>query len=213
MFSRCPTSLRLTLATLSRSLHTSTWTCGGIPTPTAPRVKRPSPYRLLLIHTFLSSFAPLHVAGWRLVSVPKTTSSQLSTISIRDSVDEEVRDVHVGMYREADHQPGDLQDRRLIRSYQFAQGRLGWQDCSQFISRICVEVQSEDVRLLTPYPSRPLPNPPFHFHHHSHPLTSLLSSFSFPLRCYSTTRPSSSPLVQNTHRTNPYPHLHPRLAM
>jgi hypothetical protein len=77
-------------------LRYNTTLCGTDP-PVQP--KRPSPYRLLSPITFLSAFAPLHVSGWRLLSLPSKSSSTT------------VKDI--------DEAHGDLQDRRLVRVYGF----------------------------------------------------------------------------------------------
>ncbi|KAK1925696.1 hypothetical protein DB88DRAFT_509352 [Papiliotrema laurentii] len=86
------------------------------------RPKRPSPYRLVTPTSFLSSFAPLHVSGWRLASLPGKTSA---TDSISEST-------------------GDLQDRRLVRVYEFASGKEGWRALMGFSSRIMQEIESQD---------------------------------------------------------------------
>ncbi|ORY31358.1 hypothetical protein BCR39DRAFT_453448, partial [Naematelia encephala] len=85
------------------------------------RPKRPSPYRLLQPHTFLASFAPLHVQGWRLDMI--TTSTQ----------------------EFEDHSRGvDLQDRRLVRIYDFPPEREGWVGLSRFFTKISDIIQEEN---------------------------------------------------------------------
>lgn len=95
-----------------------------------PRKKRPSPYRLLQPHTFLAAFAPLHVAGWRLDVLPSVSTS---TGPRR----EEGLRLEEGM--------NDLQGRRLIRAYQFPEGREGWRELVDFMQSIGRVVEEEDV--------------------------------------------------------------------
>jgi hypothetical protein len=105
-------------------------------TSTAPdspaRPKRPSPYRLIPPHTFLADFAPLHVAGWRL--------DQLLP-SIQPSVNPGRASIEDGM--------ADLQDRRLIRLYEFEMGKNGWNDLMGFMSRVGEMVAEQDVGYST----------------------------------------------------------------
>ena len=84
------------------------------PSPVMP--KRPSPYRLFTPTTFLASFADLHVAGWRLLPLASSpTSGQISQTT------------------------GDLQDRRLVRVYEFQadQSEKSWRvDLDKLVSSI-----------------------------------------------------------------------------
>lgn len=84
------------------------------PSPVMP--KRPSPYRLFTPTTFLASFADLHVAGWRLLPLNSAPASgQISQST------------------------GDLQDRRLVRVYEFQadQSEKSWRaDLNKLVSSI-----------------------------------------------------------------------------
>lgn len=70
--------------------------------PSRVTPKRPSPYRLFTPTTFLASFADLHVAGWRLLPLPSASTSS-------DYISQAT---------------GDLQDRRLVRVYEFQADQL-----------------------------------------------------------------------------------------
>lgn len=89
---------------------------------TAP--KRPSPYRLLSPISFLSSFAPLHVSGWRLVPLPSFTSIQ-----------------NVGS------DTGDLQDRRIVRVLGFDE----YDDALKFICGLGDIIRAQDVSFATSF--------------------------------------------------------------
>lgn len=107
-------------------------------TPTSPpppnrKPKKLSPYRLIPPHTFLAEFAPLHVAGWRLDHLPSNSVTARTTE--RSAVEE-------GM--------ADLQDRRLVRLYEFEMSKEGWEDCMKYVKKIGDIVAKEDVSTLTP---------------------------------------------------------------
>lgn len=89
---------------------------------TAPP-KRPSPYRLIPAHTFLAQFAPLHVAGWRLDLLPTSPAAPQTA--------------EAGMV--------DLQDRRLVRLYEFESGKQGWKECMRFMHRLGEVVETQDA--------------------------------------------------------------------
>jgi hypothetical protein len=89
----------------------------------SPTPKRPSPYRLIPLPTFLADFAPLHVKGWRLELLPGTRPNQ----SPEDD----------GM--------AQLQDRRLVRRYDFEQGKDGWRKLMAFTQSVGEVVEKEDV--------------------------------------------------------------------
>ena len=78
--------------------------------------KKPSPYRLFTPTTFLASFADLHVAGWRLLPLSKASlSSEISQAT------------------------GDLQDRRLVKVYEFQadQAERSWRgDLNKLVQNI-----------------------------------------------------------------------------
>jgi hypothetical protein len=84
--------------------------------------KRPSPYRLLTPTTFLSSFAPLHVQGWRLQTLDGA-----------------------GDQSEISESRSDLQDRRLVRVYEFSSGKEGWRSLMRFSQRVMETVERQDV--------------------------------------------------------------------
>jgi hypothetical protein len=97
--------------------------------------RRPSPYRLIPPHTFLASFAPLHVAGWRLVPIaPEPDATKI----VRGAVEE-------GM--------ADLQDRRLVRLYEFELGKQGWGDLMRFMRQVGEVVAVQDVSIASHLPS------------------------------------------------------------
>ncbi|WWD04907.1 hypothetical protein V865_002978 [Kwoniella europaea PYCC6329] len=105
-------------------------------TPNPP--KRPSPYRLLQPHTFLSQFAPLHISGWRLDSI----AQQERLINPLSAVDEAL-----------DVEGGDLQDRRLVRAFMMGEGKVGWKDAISFAQRAGEIIEEEDHHptiLITP---------------------------------------------------------------
>ena len=89
--------------------------------------KRPSPYRLIPLPTFLADFAPLHVKGWRLELLPGIRSTPTTEVE--------------GM--------AQLQDRRLVRRYDFEQGKEGWRRLMAFTHSLGEAVEKEDVRLET----------------------------------------------------------------
>lgn len=88
--------------------------------------KRPSPYRLISLPTFLADFAPLHVKGWRLEPLPGLLPNQKPQAE--------------GM--------AQLQDRRLVRRYDFEQGKDGWRKLIGFVQSAGEVVDKEDVGLL-----------------------------------------------------------------
>ena len=85
--------------------------------------KRPSPYRLIPLPAFLADFAPLHVKGWRLELLPGLRPNPAPQ--------------------------GDgtaqLQDRRLVRRYDFEQGQDGWRKLMAFTQNVGEVVEKEDV--------------------------------------------------------------------
>jgi hypothetical protein len=87
------------------------------------RTKRTSPYRLLSPLSFLSSFAPLHTQGWRLIPINET----------RPGISISADDIRA--------ENGDLQDRRLIRVWGFEQ----YGEALGFLSRIGLIAQEQDV--------------------------------------------------------------------
>ena len=104
-------------STTSTSSSTSTST--SAPTST----KRPSPYRLIPVSTFLADFAPLHVKGWRLDNLPHLRHAS----SPKEG----------GMV--------ELQDRHLTRRYDFGLGREGWGEAMRFVQSIGEAIAIEDV--------------------------------------------------------------------
>ena len=94
--------------------------------PTSPSSRRPSPYRLIPLPTFLADFAPLHVKGWRLEPLPGLLPNQKPQAE--------------GM--------AQLQDRRLVRRYDFEQGKDGWRKMIAFVQTAGGIVEKEDVGLL-----------------------------------------------------------------
>ncbi|WWC70788.1 uncharacterized protein I206_104740 [Kwoniella pini CBS 10737] len=93
--------------------------------------KRPSPYRLIQPHSFLSEFAPLHISGWRLDSVVE----QNRLINPISNIDDAPRGGSEG---------GDLQDRRLIRVFLMGDGKEGWRDTMKFVAQVGKIVEQED---------------------------------------------------------------------
>lgn len=91
--------------------------------PPQAEAKRPSPYRLIPVSTFLADFAPLHVKGWRLDNLPHVR--QVSEPKEGGMV--------------------ELQDRRLMRHYDFEQGKEGWRDLLRFVQVVGEAVEAEDV--------------------------------------------------------------------
>ncbi|WWC96142.1 hypothetical protein V866_003009 [Kwoniella sp. B9012] len=105
-------------------------------TPDPP--KRPSPYRLLQPHMFLSQFAPLHISGWRLDSI----AQQERLINPLSAVDEAL-----------DVEGGDLQDRRLVRAFMMGEGKVGWKDAMKYVQKAGEIIEEEDHHptiLITP---------------------------------------------------------------
>ena len=76
---------------------------------------------------FLADFAPLHVKGWRLELLPGIRSTPTTEVE--------------GM--------AQLQDRRLVRRYDFEQGKEGWRRLMAFTHSLGEAVEKEDVRLET----------------------------------------------------------------
>jgi len=93
---------------------------------TSPTPKRPSPYRLIPLSTFLADFAPLHVKGWRLEPLPGLLPNQ----------------------KQQDQGMAQLQDRRLVRRYDFEQGKDGWRRLIGFAQTAGEVVEKEDVGLI-----------------------------------------------------------------
>jgi hypothetical protein len=87
--------------------------------------KRPSPYRLIPISTFLADFAPLHVEGWRLEILADIPPAQAE------------KSKEGGMV--------ELQDRRLVRRYDFEQGKEGWRRLMAFSQKAGEVIEAEDV--------------------------------------------------------------------
>jgi hypothetical protein len=85
--------------------------------------KRPSPYRLIPLPTFLADFAFLHVKGWRLELLPGIRPNQTPQ----------------------DDGMAQLQDRRLVRRYDFEQGKDGWMKLMAFTHTLGEVVEEEDV--------------------------------------------------------------------
>ena len=94
--------------------------------PTSPSPKRPSPYRLIPLPTFLADFAPLHVRDWRLEPLPGLLPNQ----------------------KQQDEGMARLQDRRLVRRYDFEQGKDGWRKLIGFVQTAGEVVEKEDVGLI-----------------------------------------------------------------
>jgi hypothetical protein len=90
--------------------------------PATRTPKRPSPYRLIPISTFLADFAPLHVQGWRLETLPDASPTQ-----------------------EKESGMAQLQDRRLVRRYDFEQGKDGWRRLMSFTQKVGEAIETEDV--------------------------------------------------------------------
>jgi hypothetical protein len=125
---------RIHTLTRLRHLHTSCTVylnppIDTLPGPTrpTPKVKKPSPYRLLTPISFLSSFAPLHVSGWRLVPLKLASRS--------DTVKGEGK---------AEAGRGDLQDRKLLRVYGFDE----YSEVLSFIAKLGETIAAQDVRYV-----------------------------------------------------------------
>lgn len=73
------------------------------------------------------------MAGWRLDHLPSNSVTARTTE--RSAVEE-------GM--------ADLQDRRLVRLYEFEMSKEGWEDCMKYVKKIGDIVAKEDVSTLTP---------------------------------------------------------------
>ncbi|WWC62596.1 uncharacterized protein I303_105193 [Kwoniella dejecticola CBS 10117] len=120
------------------------------PTPRPP--KRPSPYRLLQPHAFLSDFAPLHISGWRLDTLPSSSWNQ-DRYKDQGQGKEEDDSPGVDVYENsggveegggAGGRAGDLQDRRLVRAFQMGEGKEGWRDTIGFVRKVGEIVEEED---------------------------------------------------------------------
>ncbi|WVW84712.1 hypothetical protein I302_106747 [Kwoniella bestiolae CBS 10118] len=121
------------------AFHSSASIRSEQPSDPAPP-KRPSPYRLIQPHTFLSQFAPLHISGWRLDSL----SQQERLVNPLSSVDEAL---------DVEGEGGDLQNRRLVRAFVMGEGREGWRDVMRFTQRAGEVIEQEDHHptvLITP---------------------------------------------------------------
>jgi hypothetical protein len=105
--------------------------------PTPPKPRRPSPYRLLPPHTFLAHFAPLHVVGWRLDLLPSIVQMSDGNSGNNGDGAELRREVQEGM--------ADLQDRRLVRMWEFGEGKDGWRGLMRFAQTVGQIVEEEDV--------------------------------------------------------------------
>lgn len=116
-------TIRHPLSVGMRSMTTGASSVGSA----APR--RPSPYRLIPPHTFLAEFAPLHVAGWRLDHLP-------------DAAGAGDGGSHNGAVAEG---MADLQDRRLVRLYEFELGKRGWCDIRRLVDQLGEVVEKHDV--------------------------------------------------------------------
>ena len=113
------------------STRTSSQSTPPSPSETqATRPKRPSPYRLLERAAFLSASTNLHAAGWRIVPLNQS------------SVDESGS--------QADE--SGLQDRKLVRAYDFTSGKDGWRDVLKFVNKAGEVIEAEDVRSIPPLP-------------------------------------------------------------
>ncbi|WVQ83008.1 hypothetical protein IAT38_005146 [Cryptococcus sp. DSM 104549] len=94
-----------------------------------PAPKRPSPYRLVQPHAFLSAFAPLHVSGWRL----DLLEPQERLINPQGVVDEALGG-----------DGGDLQGRRLVRAFEMGEGKEGWNRVLEFVERVGRVIEEQD---------------------------------------------------------------------
>lgn len=98
----------------------------------APRPKKPSPYRLPHLPSFLSSFAPLHASGWRLDRLPLPLSSSGAGGSTHSAGSDMLSGA-------------DLQDRVLVRAFAFPPTREGWRDLAALMGDIARAVEAHDV--------------------------------------------------------------------
>lgn len=123
---RCTTATKASPSLKARTSPTLAWRASSSSSASTPpaETKRPSPYRLIPVSTFLADFAPLHVKGWRLDNLP-----HVRKIS---------EPKEGGMV--------ELQDRHLMRHYDFEQGKQGWRDLLRFVQIIGEAVEEEDVR-------------------------------------------------------------------
>jgi len=115
---------------LSAGGHSQISICRRIPvlarqSSSSTTPKRPSPYRLIPLPTFLADFAPLHVNGWRLELLPGVRPNQPPQ----------------------DDGMAQLQDRRLVRRYDFEQGKDGWRKLMAFTHTLGEVVEKEDVSI------------------------------------------------------------------
>jgi hypothetical protein len=124
-----PLAIEGTCRPVSHTTHlpcrSITFTSTRLWSSASPTPKRPSPYRLIPLPTFLADFAPLHVKGWCLELLPGLHPDQ----------------------RPQDEGMAQLQDRRLVRRYDFEQGKDGWRKLIGFTQTIGDVVEKEDVRL------------------------------------------------------------------
>jgi hypothetical protein len=49
------------------------------------------------------------------------------------------------MHREVEEGMGDLQDRRLVRVWEFGEGKEGWRDILEFVRKAGQIIEEEDV--------------------------------------------------------------------
>ncbi|ORX40121.1 hypothetical protein BD324DRAFT_616407 [Kockovaella imperatae] len=84
----------------------------SIPQDMTRPLKR-NPYRLVPLKTFLVSFAPLHVSGWRLVNLSSSTSTSTSTSTNTISQQSSPND-HSGIVEKG---VGTLEGKKLVRIF------------------------------------------------------------------------------------------------
>lgn len=130
---RTVTAIRANSTSSSSISATSTGAAAAAPAgagagaeDTTSTPKKPSPYRLIPVSTFLADFAPLHVKGWRLDNLPHVRHA--------------TKPKEGGMV--------ELQDRHLTRRYDFELGKEGWRDTLRFMGLIGSVIEEEDVSLL-----------------------------------------------------------------
>jgi len=97
--------------------------------------RKPSPYRLLSPESFISDFAPLHVAGWRLDQLPYTPTRT----STEEAASDQAENVNTTKGQSS------LQGRRLVRMYEFPRGKEGWTKLMQTLSEAGTIIEQEDV--------------------------------------------------------------------
>lgn len=97
---------------------------------------RRSPYRLLPLQVFLQSFAPLHIAGWRLVDL------DLHHGHASGSAENDVP------LKEHEKGVGTLEGKKLIRAYTFP--RKGYSDALRMIQQTGKIIEEENVSYTGP---------------------------------------------------------------